>query len=98
MTQVEITANEMADEFGINQKSLRRALRNEENLSWHVRYERWTVRRGSEVQNCQNPQNRLATHISATTQIGCEMGCSRQLSPAAEEASPHVAIRGYTRL
>ena len=33
MTQVEITANEMADEFGINQKSFRRG---------------WTVRRGSE--------------------------------------------------
>ena len=26
------------------------------------------------------------------------MACSRQLSPAAEEASPHVAIRGYTRV
>jgi transposase len=25
-------------------------------------------------------------------------GCSRQLYPAAEEASPRVAIRGYTRL
>ncbi len=48
LTQVEMTANEMAGEFGINQKSFQRALRNEENLSWPVRYERWTVRRGSE--------------------------------------------------
>ena len=30
MTEVEITANEMADEFGINQKSFRRALRTKE--------------------------------------------------------------------
>ena len=28
--------------------------------------------------------------------ITCDKGCSRQLSPAVEEASPHAAIRAYT--
>ncbi len=45
-TSNEITANEMADEAGINQKPFRRALR-EEKLPWYVRYARWTAPRDS---------------------------------------------------
>jgi hypothetical protein len=48
MTQVEITANEMADEFGINQKSFRRG---------------WTVRRGSEDIDMKRALDRLRSKL-----------------------------------
>jgi hypothetical protein len=55
----EITANEMADQAGVNRKTFRQALR-EAKLPWYIRYARWTVPRdGKKHADMKRVLNRL---------------------------------------